>query len=413
MMAGYEEMAPAADKWLHADGSVSTLAGEGILPADQNRAEDFASRAPIAAKWLMPDGDVAGALPFSTVGAVITGEAAPDDSIGKLGDFYVTPDGIYVKKMVESGGGFILSGASDMFDGLWRDMGVNEVMSSYGGDPQGTHYYQHADGQYYLCWNTAYSGYWWINTQLDFDNGSATAYCSTPEFTGAPPGSGWNGAFSVNVTWTPDEPAAIHPGWELCFNFKTRNGLPYYKVSRLMKHSEGVSKVQGSNGLSMYLTPDSATGGLLLYAYLSLASGGNMARIDSSNLLYVGESLYGTYSPTGATQALALTSYRNFKVSLSAAAITLSFSGSLQTGSYPHTVKVWMIPKSTATGTPKHTVTWPASVKWASVNDHRCIGAAGQADTPVLCELTTFDSGTTWIGRAFNVLSPDKEAANV
>jgi hypothetical protein len=58
MMAGYEGMAPAADKWLHADGSVTTLAGEEILPADQNRAEDFASRAASADKWLHEDGSV-------------------------------------------------------------------------------------------------------------------------------------------------------------------------------------------------------------------------------------------------------------------------------------------------------------------------------------------------------------------
>lgn len=47
-----------ADKWLHADGSVTTLAGEIILPADQNRAEEFATRAASADKWLHPDGSV-------------------------------------------------------------------------------------------------------------------------------------------------------------------------------------------------------------------------------------------------------------------------------------------------------------------------------------------------------------------
>jgi hypothetical protein len=409
---GYDELAPNADKWLHADGSVTTLAGEEILPADQNRAEEYVRREPIAAKWLSPNGSVSTALPFSDVSAVISSETVPEDSVGRLGDFCITPEGIYVKKMLQSKNGFILSGAPDSFNGLWCDMGVNEIISSNGGDPQGSHYYQHEGGQYYLCWNTAYSGYWWINAQLAFDDGNAAAYRSTPEFAEVPPDSGWSGTFSGTVEWTVSVASDPHPGWELCFNFKTKNSLPYYKASRLMKYSEGVSKAQGSSGIYMYLNPDSTTGGTMLYAYLNLASGGNMARVDSNSLLYVGESLFGSYSPTGATQALALASYRNFKVTLSATAITLSFSGSLQTGNYPHTVKVWLIPKSTVTGTPKHMVTWPTSVKWVSVNDHRYIGATGQTDTPVLCELTTFDSGTTWIGRAFNVLSPDKEAAN-
>jgi len=54
----YDDMAPVADKVLHADGSVKTMAGEVILPADLNRAEDYANRAATADKWLNPDGSV-------------------------------------------------------------------------------------------------------------------------------------------------------------------------------------------------------------------------------------------------------------------------------------------------------------------------------------------------------------------
>jgi len=57
-----EETAPAVDKILHADGSVTTMAGEVILPADQNRAEEYQNRAAIADKWLHPDGSVTNAL---------------------------------------------------------------------------------------------------------------------------------------------------------------------------------------------------------------------------------------------------------------------------------------------------------------------------------------------------------------
>jgi hypothetical protein len=53
-----DNQAPNIDKWLHADGSVTTLAGEEILPAGQNRVEDYASRVAAADKWLHPDGSV-------------------------------------------------------------------------------------------------------------------------------------------------------------------------------------------------------------------------------------------------------------------------------------------------------------------------------------------------------------------
>ena len=53
-----DDFAPATDKYLRADGSVTTLAGELILPADQRRAEEYASRAATADKWLHPDGSV-------------------------------------------------------------------------------------------------------------------------------------------------------------------------------------------------------------------------------------------------------------------------------------------------------------------------------------------------------------------
>ena len=51
------------DKILHADGSVTTIAGEELLPADPNRAKEYQTRAANADKWLHPDGsitDVAG-----------------------------------------------------------------------------------------------------------------------------------------------------------------------------------------------------------------------------------------------------------------------------------------------------------------------------------------------------------------
>ena len=368
---------------------------------------------PLAAKWLLPDGTITDAMPIAVVskdGAIFTSKTVPDETVGKLDDFCVTPEGIYVKKMVQDGGGFMLSCGYSAFNGYWRDMGVNEVMSNYGGDPQGTHYYQHESGLYFLCWNTAYYGYWWINTALHLDNGSATAYRSAQNHTPTPPSDNWSGAIYGTVTWTPVQASTPQPGWERCFDFRTKDGQPYHKANRLMKYSEGIIKAQGSNGISMYLYPDSYAGGMVLNAYLSIAYAGNMARIDQYNQLFVGDTYIYPCYPSGSTQDLYIYYYRNFRINLYAADITLSFSGSPPTEEYfPYTIKVWLIPDPSAAGNPKHTVTWPSNVYWENTDAHKFIGVEGQPDTPVLAELTTFDYGETWIGRAINVRYPEKQ----
>lgn len=59
----YEQMAPNADKYLHEDGSVTTMSGELIRPANEARAALYESMSPNAAKWLRPDGTTVSALP--------------------------------------------------------------------------------------------------------------------------------------------------------------------------------------------------------------------------------------------------------------------------------------------------------------------------------------------------------------
>jgi len=61
----YSEFTPRADKWLHADGSITTMAGDVIEGADARRAEEYENMHPNAAKWLLPDGAVIDALPIS------------------------------------------------------------------------------------------------------------------------------------------------------------------------------------------------------------------------------------------------------------------------------------------------------------------------------------------------------------
>ena len=70
----YNEMAPAADKWLQPDGSVTTTAGDIILPADPGRAKEYTARSPHAAKWLLPGGEVVPELPGSGGGGIIVGD---------------------------------------------------------------------------------------------------------------------------------------------------------------------------------------------------------------------------------------------------------------------------------------------------------------------------------------------------
>ena len=70
----YGDMAPAADKWLQPDGSVTTTAGDVIFPADPDRAQEYVARLPNAAKWLLPDGNVVSEMPGSGGGGIIIGD---------------------------------------------------------------------------------------------------------------------------------------------------------------------------------------------------------------------------------------------------------------------------------------------------------------------------------------------------
>ena len=105
-----EETAPAVNKLLHADGSITTMAGEVILPADPNRAKEYENRAAAADKWLRPDGsvvDMAGRVILEAdesrardyesrmagVGAIMPGGTSPGDKLP--GNGYLMMDDSY------------------------------------------------------------------------------------------------------------------------------------------------------------------------------------------------------------------------------------------------------------------------------------------------------------------------------
>ena len=70
----YDEMSPAADKWLQPDGSVTASSGELVLPPDTGRALQYTLMAPSAAKFLLPDGSVVSEMPGSGGGIIVGDE---------------------------------------------------------------------------------------------------------------------------------------------------------------------------------------------------------------------------------------------------------------------------------------------------------------------------------------------------
>jgi len=113
-----EELAPTTDKILHADGSVTTAAGEVILPADPNRAKEYENRAAFADKWLRSDGSVA-----DSAGNIILGA---DESRARDYESRVATAGLPVFSDGGNGGG---TSAVAMFDSTLTYMVPNAMVS--------------------------------------------------------------------------------------------------------------------------------------------------------------------------------------------------------------------------------------------------------------------------------------------
>jgi len=102
-----ENMAPIIDKILRADGSVTTMAGVILLPADPNRVIEFQSRAANADKFLHPDGSITDAA-----GRVIMAadESRARDYASRMALAVVMSEG-------NTGGGNTGNSAFEMFEG--------------------------------------------------------------------------------------------------------------------------------------------------------------------------------------------------------------------------------------------------------------------------------------------------------
>jgi len=159
----------------------------------------------------------------------------PPQSLGEDWDWCVTNDGIYEKKYAITPAGFLCTSSNPIYEGTYSNMGVNTVISNNSGNPNGTHYFYNEAKRMVLCWNTAYSNYWWIspvqppygqneiNQALKLDNGQASAYCgsgvpqpATPQT--LPPNSGgmpsWNSmSGSVTMTWASGGSGVLELQW--------------------------------------------------------------------------------------------------------------------------------------------------------------------------------------------------------
>ncbi len=92
---------------------------------------------------------------------------------GRVGDFCITPSGVYIKTLFEGTGIIAVCAADSNISGAWEDKGINDVSDDTGSSPSGTHWYLHNSGDYLACWTTQNGGNWWINKVVDGDTISA------------------------------------------------------------------------------------------------------------------------------------------------------------------------------------------------------------------------------------------------
>jgi hypothetical protein len=96
------------------------------------------------------------------------------------------------------------------------------------------------------------------------------------------------------------------------------------------------------------------------------------------------------YSTSGSTQAIDLSTAREFTVTLDAN-VTLSFTGAPTVTNKRLSFGLRLTQDSTGS----RTVTWPASVKWGTAGAPTLTTTAGKSD---FLGFVSDDSGTTWLG---------------
>ena len=179
----YEEMMPSADKWLHADGSVTSMSGELILPPDPVRAAQYAGMSPQAAKWLLPDGRITQELPMvdtavkrpTLYNAVCpTAAATVEKDLTGLPEGYAPLTGDIL--MVKFTGGtnsaaackFTIAGSATLYNILFNGLATNTTASAWKSGGTFPFYFDGTAFQQ-LCYaketdsNTTYTGFFDVN----------------------------------------------------------------------------------------------------------------------------------------------------------------------------------------------------------------------------------------------------------
>lgn len=125
---------------------------------------------------------------------------------GRIGDFCITPSGVYTKILFEGTGLIAICDADVNVSGAWQDEGVNDVDDDIGGSPSGTHWYLHNSGNYLACWTTQAGGNWWINKVIDGDTVTARKQHSDNSylFRSAPLSEAINGISSGSYVRVPN-----------------------------------------------------------------------------------------------------------------------------------------------------------------------------------------------------------------
>ena len=183
-----------------------TVAAKIVLPISYGNQNNYNALSEKLADHIYVCGDT-GNLYLGTKslgnGVLFSSEKNISSTFGEIGQYCITPYGVYQK--VEVPEGSILSSTStyDELCGVWYDQGVNTVNSSDGNRPGNTHWFKHSSNNFLVCWTASNAGNWWINkiesgesdeTALAKCNGFSYAYFRTsghPDSTAIPDSGNW------------------------------------------------------------------------------------------------------------------------------------------------------------------------------------------------------------------------------
>ena len=326
---------------------------------------------------------VGGAVDFVDENIIFDASILPSSSMGELGQYCITPYGIYKKEMRAEADGWNLSCTTtgDNPSGDFVDMGVNVTMSNNGGNPISTHWFYNEDKQYVLVWNSAYSGYWWMNkvnspygpSDIEQakrnDNGSATYYTqiTTPPATPQtpPPTGSWSGmSASLNsLVWTLTEGSGAEvPTWVLYSKYRASSTHLFINEQKVPMLQDVISTIVSNDlSISVATVPATQDTGKTLTMNVRPSTTANNALMINSGAYVPAERLnLVTSSVSTTTYAWNMTTNPYIQLTATGASLTITTSYSNVTN-FGVRGKMMLINGSSA----DRTVTInPSTIKW-------------------------------------------------